>query len=103
MEVPLLIFGAGGDGKAVLDSALMNGLIAALVADGTPKRDELFGVPVVASFDLTPVHFVVAVGHNAARARFSAVIQDATKHNGFAYFPSRFLIAGKSDILLTQQ
>lgn len=77
MKLPLVLFGASGHGKVVMDAALECGLEVALVADDQPSRQTLLGVRVVSSDapefrNLGGFSFVVSIGANQARARVYA-------------------------------
>lgn len=70
----MILIGAGGHGKVVLDAALLAGLSVESIFDDVPATEELFGVPVCRpSADWREVavgtEFLVAVGDNQARAR----------------------------------
>jgi len=71
---PLVVFGAGGHGKVVLDAALRAGMAVAMVVDDRPQTDRLLGIRVIDAAtqewrELRPFQFVVAVGENADRER----------------------------------
>jgi acetyltransferase EpsM len=73
----LIIFGASGHGKVVIDAALECGRKVALVADDRPSRETLLGVRVVSSDapefrNLGAFSFIVSIGENQARARVYA-------------------------------
>jgi sugar O-acyltransferase (sialic acid O-acetyltransferase NeuD family) len=65
---PLIIFGAGGHGKCIINAALLSRECPALVIDDAPKCAELLGVPVVRSYcPKQGFRFVVAIGHSETR------------------------------------
>jgi sugar O-acyltransferase (sialic acid O-acetyltransferase NeuD family) len=71
---PLILFGAGGHGKVVLDAALRLPIPVAVVVDDKPVTDQLLGIRVMASttaewLDLRQFRFLVAVGENDIRGR----------------------------------
>lgn len=77
----LIVFGAGGHGKVVVEAALLSGWRVGCVLDDSPKRCEVLGV-VVRRRDLSNrlvergACFIVAVGDNPSRARiFNQLIQ----------------------------
>lgn len=68
----LVIFGAGGHGKVVINAALEAGVRPALAVDDAPACDCIFGVPVVATscidwIDFGRFEFLVALGSNELR------------------------------------
>jgi acetyltransferase EpsM len=70
----LLVWGAGGHGKVVLDVAMATGRYSdiSFFDDGPPKAKEFCHCPLTGSFDgLTPEgsEVVIAIGSNEARAR----------------------------------
>lgn len=78
---PLVVFGAGGHGKVVVDAAQAAGIHIDLVVDDHPASPQLLGVQLVSSRDpywlgLKQFRFVVAVGDNLTRARLFAALQD---------------------------
>ncbi len=82
---PLVLFGAGGHGKVVLDAALSAGLTVAWVVDDQPDIDLLLGVPVIATSsrewrELRSFRFVAAIGQNATRARVFCGNKDRGGH-----------------------
>lgn len=71
---PLIIFGAGGHGRVVLDSLMMTGKLPMWVIDDHPPCKELYGVSVLSSSDirwrsLRQFRFIVAIGENKIRAK----------------------------------
>lgn len=71
---PLVLFGAGGHGKVVLDAALCAGIPVAVIVDHKPEIDQLLGIRVIASatdewIDLRQFRFLVTVGVNGIRER----------------------------------
>ncbi len=74
MSSPVIIFGAGGHGKVVLDAARSKGIAVDFVVDDHPSVSGLLGCKVVNAHDpawieLNQFRFIVAVGDNWQRAR----------------------------------
>lgn len=70
----MVIFGAGGHGRVVVDAALAAGMSPAWIVDDHPPGLEIYGVRVLNSADrrwrgLTSFRFIVAVGRNETRER----------------------------------
>ena len=72
---PLLVFGAGGHGRVVLDSALAAGLPVAMLIDRHPTVAQVYGVPVAETFPFARFRFLVAIGDNADRRRVFAELR----------------------------
>ena len=71
-DVPLIIYGAGGHGKVVLDIARSAGNSVSTVLDDDPEHRELSGVQVTYAPEFSwdrviHFYFLVAVGNNSAR------------------------------------
>ncbi|MBK9137237.1 MAG: acetyltransferase [Verrucomicrobia bacterium] len=70
----LIVFGAGGHGKVVVEAALLSGWQVGWVVDDSPRRSEVLGIA-VSRHDLSGrvveggTRFIVAVGDNRSRAR----------------------------------
>jgi acetyltransferase EpsM len=80
MNSPLILFGAGGHGKVVLDAALAAKREIAFIVDDAPHDKDLLGLSVVCSQDqrwlgLEEFRFVVAVGDNDTRAKIFAQLK----------------------------
>ncbi len=74
----LLVIGAGGHAKVVVDAARVAGFRDISVAGQAGDPPELLGIPVLADpSQLEPQPFVVAIGDNATRARYFAEFRDA--------------------------
>ena len=72
--MPLILYGAGGHGKVVLDAALCLGIPVAFVVDDNPVSDQLLGVPVLSSsrrewLELDQFQFLVSIGDISVRTR----------------------------------
>lgn len=73
-QPPLVIYGAGGHGRVVLDIALASQLEVTWVLDDAPKHSSLFGIPLARTDEShwRPAselwHFLIAVGQNSVRA-----------------------------------
>jgi acetyltransferase EpsM len=70
----MILFGAGGHAKVVLDAALVAGLEVEMVLDDDPPGAELFGIPVRQRNDVAPEwlarqNFLVAIGDDGIRGR----------------------------------
>jgi sugar O-acyltransferase (sialic acid O-acetyltransferase NeuD family) len=71
---PLVIYGAGGHGRVVLDVALAGGVAVTWVLDDSPEGVSIYGVPLTRpdEFEWRPTsgswNFLVAVGLNSKRA-----------------------------------
>ena len=48
-SIPLILYGAGGHGKVVLDAALCLGIPVMFVVDDNPISHQLLGVPILSS------------------------------------------------------
>jgi acetyltransferase EpsM len=73
-SAPLIVYGAGGHGKVVVDIARQAGVAVALLLDDEVTTPEFAGVKVtnsqVIDWDgLGPFSFLVAIGDNACRER----------------------------------
>ena len=71
---PIIIYGAGGHAKVVLDTALEIGMEVAYLVDDITRSDALLGVRIVNSSSAEwlgerTFRFVVAIGDNTARAK----------------------------------
>jgi sugar O-acyltransferase (sialic acid O-acetyltransferase NeuD family) len=69
---PLILFGAGGHAKVVLDAALSAGLSVQMIVDDNPEIERMLGVKVISSktekwSNLVKFQFLVAVGNNHIR------------------------------------
>lgn len=74
MNQSLIIFGAGGHGKVVLDAAMAAHNKVEFVVDDAPHEKELLGLPVLCTRNpkwlcLKIFRFAVAVGDNSTRAQ----------------------------------
>lgn len=72
-EPPLVIYGAGGHGRVVLDAAFVGGLAVDWVLDDSPKNASLYGIPLARPDESHwrpsgPWNFIIAVGQNSTRA-----------------------------------
>ena len=84
MSQTLVIYGAGGHGRVVADSALRRGAFASLMfCDDQPSKRLIHGLRVLDSLDAAPAdsRFLVAVGDNAARRRLT----DRVRARGCAF------------------
>jgi sugar O-acyltransferase (sialic acid O-acetyltransferase NeuD family) len=73
-SLPLVVYGAGGHGKVILDIARQLGYRVALVLDDDASQQELTGVPIMLAqhVDWTcwkSFCFIVAIGDNSVRQR----------------------------------
>jgi acetyltransferase EpsM len=80
MKEPVVIFGAGGHAKVVVDAILSAKLRPDFLVEDKPERAELFDVRLLASADrlwqtMRQFRFVVAVGDNASRRRIFAELK----------------------------
>jgi sugar O-acyltransferase (sialic acid O-acetyltransferase NeuD family) len=71
---PLVIFGASGHGKVVIDAARAAGLEPEIVVDDAPRSSSFEGIAALATGgdaweQLKDFRFVVAVGNNAVRQK----------------------------------
>jgi sugar O-acyltransferase (sialic acid O-acetyltransferase NeuD family) len=77
-QIPeLFVYGAGGHGRVVADSAARAGVRSVAFVDDRPAVPQVQGWPVIAPGDLPPevwtrAHFIVAIGSNDIRARIFA-------------------------------
>ena len=72
-ELPMIIYGAGGHGRVVIDAALSGGLVVARVLDDSPKNTFLYGIPLARPDESHwrpsgQWNFIIAVGQNSTRA-----------------------------------
>lgn len=73
-EPPLVIYGAGGHGRVVIDIALASQLEVAWVLDDSPESAAIYGIPLTRPDEFEwrtgagSWNFLVAVGLNAKRA-----------------------------------
>lgn len=82
MTKPLIIVGAGGHGRVVLDMARAAGILVAGFLDSTQPAGELVhAVPILGNNTmlddgafLSAYRFIVAIGHQAVRANLSKAI-----------------------------
>lgn len=77
---PLVLFGAGGHARVVLDAARAAGMRVDWVIDDDPHDSALDGVPVVGASDerwmgLGAFRFVVTIGRNPSRAEVFARLE----------------------------
>jgi sugar O-acyltransferase (sialic acid O-acetyltransferase NeuD family) len=71
--VKLLVIGAGGHAKVVVDAALQTDIDVVAVVGGASDPKAVLGIGVVDAYDAPPCDaFIVAIGDNAARARLFA-------------------------------
>lgn len=73
-ELPLVIYGAGGHGKVVLDAAIEAGWVVDCLVDDAPPGEELLGIRILNTATLdwqakASCSFIVGVGTNVTRAR----------------------------------
>jgi sugar O-acyltransferase (sialic acid O-acetyltransferase NeuD family) len=74
LGIPLVVFGAGGHAKVVIDAARASGRTPAVVVDDAPRSDSLDGIPTLSTQEdawreLKRFRFVVAVGNNGVRQK----------------------------------
>jgi sugar O-acyltransferase (sialic acid O-acetyltransferase NeuD family) len=74
MIPPLIVFGAGGHARVVLDALREGGASPKWVIDDNPSRLNLDGVPILSSSDerwtaLSGFRYIVAIGDNRTRAQ----------------------------------
>ncbi|MDX1953662.1 MAG: hypothetical protein SFY81_15945 [Verrucomicrobiota bacterium] len=80
MNPPLIIFGAGGHGRVVIEIARRSGLTVSLAVDDRATQPHLLNVPLVNTsnprwLELSSFQFLVAIGDNSSRARiFNALL-----------------------------
>ena len=73
-EQPLIIYGAGGHGRVVLDVALADEAAVTWVLDDSPESTSVYGIPLIRpdEFEWRPAsgpwNFLVAIGKNSKRA-----------------------------------
>lgn len=73
LELPLVIHGAGGHSRVLLDIAQARNILVKCVIDDAPRGELFQGVPLVPARDfdheaLKPFHFIVGIGANIIRA-----------------------------------
>jgi sugar O-acyltransferase (sialic acid O-acetyltransferase NeuD family) len=79
---PLIIFGAGGHAKEVIEAARASGMAVSAALDDHPTSDAILGVPIIRSSeiareDLRLYRFVVAIGNCAVRREKFEALRDA--------------------------
>jgi sugar O-acyltransferase (sialic acid O-acetyltransferase NeuD family) len=84
MKAPLVMFGAGGHGKVVLEISFRAGMPIDFIVDDNPQCCELLGVKVLGAKDkrwrsLQNFFFIVAIGENSSRER---IFRDLTRRGG---------------------
>jgi len=68
----MIVFGASGHSKVVLDVLLSNGIEVEKIIDDAPKTSEIFGIRVEKADGITNAHeAVIAVGSNLSRKKIS--------------------------------
>ncbi|MCP2037715.1 acetyltransferase [Chryseobacterium sp. HSC-36S06] len=68
----MIVFGASGHSKVVLDVLLSNGIEVEKVIDDSPKTSEIFGIRVEKAENIAPSgDAIIAVGSNMSRKRIS--------------------------------
>lgn len=68
----MIVFGASGHSKVVLDVLLSNGIEVEMVIDDAPKTSEIFGIRVEKAKDVSQDQdAVIAVGSNISRKKIS--------------------------------
>jgi sugar O-acyltransferase (sialic acid O-acetyltransferase NeuD family) len=93
--VGLLVVGAGGHAKVVIDAARAAGLEIAGVVGEPRGRTDLLGVPIVKSaVGLDADTFIIAVGDNRARAQLFAEYLAAGLHPAVVVHPSAVIADG---------
>jgi acetyltransferase EpsM len=70
METKVILFGASGHGRVVLDILKTNGISVAVICDDHPKVDEIAGVPVrpTPEVDFQHSQLILSIGNNKVRA-----------------------------------
>ena len=72
---PLIIYGAGGHGRVVVDTLIESGMHVTCVVDDSKQVESLYGIPVTSRDQwIKPKvawDFVVAVGNNSLRSKLS--------------------------------
>ncbi len=74
MENSIILFGASGHGKVIIDILQSNSYPIELVVDDNPKTETLLGIPVVNSsdFDFTRIqNMIISIGNNKIRKAIS--------------------------------
>jgi sugar O-acyltransferase (sialic acid O-acetyltransferase NeuD family) len=97
----LVIIGAGGHGKVVLDilrAAGQHEPVAFLDADPALAGTEVFGVPVLGAINLLPKlrqqkvrHAIVAIGDNRARLQYAGLLRGQGFELASAVHPTAFV------------
>lgn len=73
--IPLIVFGAGGHARVVIDACRSQGMYAPVACLGESKHGSVLGVPVRSEHDAAQMlrdgtrHAIVAIGHNGTRER----------------------------------
>lgn len=67
----MILFGASGHAKVILDILIQNGISVEVIYDAVPPGDHLFGIPVLADVRHTPfstdTKAIIAIGSNKVR------------------------------------
>jgi acetyltransferase EpsM len=79
VEPDIILFGASGHGKVIIDALRSCGLMPVMALDNFPKHDTLLGVPVVLpdGVDAGRYRAIVSVGNNKLRKRIAGEIPSA--------------------------
>lgn len=78
MENNILLYGASGHGKVIVDILLANSVNIIAIIDDHPKFEHVLGIPVVFSseFDLSTIqNMIISIGNNRVRQTISGQIK----------------------------
>lgn len=74
MENSVVLFGASGHGKVIIDILQLNSFPIKLILDDFPKTENLLGIPVLdaSNFDFTSIqNMIISIGNNTIRKTIS--------------------------------
>ena len=78
MENNILLYGASGHGKVIVDILLANSVTIAAIIDDNPKLEHVLGIPIVTTseFDFSTLkNMIISIGNNRVRQTISNKIQ----------------------------
>ena len=81
MSEILVIIGAGGQARVIIDALNLNAFREVIIVDPNAKGEKLFGIPIVerlsSKYDRTPKKYIVAIGDNYKRWQVVQTLLDA--------------------------
>ena len=87
MSEILVIIGAGGQARVIIDALNLNAFREVIIVDPNAKGEKLFGIPIVerlsSKYDRTPKKYIVAIGDNYKRWQVVQTLLDADQKQNF--------------------